>query len=59
MFRPLKYYHISAMANSSCQAHILACESYRTSASEIYLAPLKMEIHWLQLPIELVVAETF
>ena len=57
MFCPPKYCRVSAMANSSCQAHILAYESYRSSASEIYLAPLKMEAHWLQLPIELDVVE--
>jgi len=59
MFHPPKYCHILTITNSSCQVHILACESYQTSASEIYLAPLKIEAHWLQLPIKLDVAETF
>jgi len=58
MFRPPKYCSIPTMANSSCQVHILAHESYQTSALEIYLEPLKMEAHWLQLPIELDVTET-
>ena len=58
MFHPPKYCGISTMANSSCQEYILGYESHQTSASEVYLAPLKMEAHWLQLPIGLDVAET-
>ena len=58
MFHLSRYCRIPTMANSSCQVHILASESYQSSISEIYLASLKMEAHWLQLPIELDVAET-